>query len=115
MTKNRYQEINSLWFTSPIYAIVDAYKEGGNDAVADAVIRLPHQYDSGTFLGDSVSAYQVLEMVKDTYEKAIADNLHGLDEYAEYIEKLETDDPVTYECIYMLNFLGSDMYNLIAG
>ena len=113
MTKDRYRELNSLWNTSPIFAIVDAYKEGGNDAVADAIMRLPQQYEEGTFLGDNVSAYQVLSMVKSTYETAVADNLHGLEEYTEYIEKLEADDPSTYECIYMLDFLGSNMYNLL--
>lgn len=113
MTKERYRELNSLWNTSPIYAIVDAYKGGGSDAVTDAIMRLPQQYDANTFMGDTASAYQVLEMIKGTYEKTVADNLKGLDEYTEYITKIEAEDTAVYECIYMLDFLGSNMYNLL--
>ena len=113
MTGKRYQELNSLWNTSPIYAIVDAYKDGGNEANTDAIMRLPQQYDVNTFMGDTASAYQVLEVVKDTYEKIVADSLQGLEEYNEYLRKIQEEDTAVYECIYMLDFLGTKMYDML--
>lgn len=113
MTKERYQELNDLWNKSALYAIVDAYRSGGSEAVTDAILRLPQQYDANTFMGDKASAYQVLEETKSTYEKIVADNLRNLEEYTEYITKIESEDKPMYECVYMLDFLGSNMFGLL--
>ncbi len=113
MTDERYQYLNSLWDTSPIYALVDAYKSGGGEAVRAAIERLPRQYDPATFMGQTEAAFQVLEVAKDAAEKVVADSLRNIDEYTEYITKIEAEDKAAYECIYMLDFLGSRMYDLI--
>lgn len=113
MKTKRYEELNSLWKTSPIGAIVDAYKSGGNEAAYDAITRLPQQYDVDTFMGDMSSAYSVLEDLKNTYERIVADSLRDLSEYADYMEKIDAEDAEAYECIYMLDFLGSSMFDLL--
>ena len=113
MTKQRYQELNSLWNTSPIYAIVDAYKSGGSNLMKDAIIRLANQYDAGTYMGSPASAYKVLEAEKATYEEIVANALDSREEYTEYITTMQAEDEAVYECIYMIDFLGSSMFNLL--